>query len=669
MGRITGYVGAEDSVGYTYDAAGNVLTVTDRNGTITREYDALNRITKYTDTFGKSIRYEYDAVGNLVKMIYPDDTAVLYAYDANNALSTVTDWAGRVTAYTYDANGKVTGVTKPDGSITTTVYDNRQRITSTVEKTSSGAVITGFEYTYDALGRIFVEKHLANGKKLCYTYDNLSRVTKRTVKNLSDVTLSEETFSYDAAGNLIGGTSETGFVYDTNNRLISIDGEAVSYDADGNMLSMTLDGEERSLAYDSANRLLKAGGCEYTYNAEDIRIRNLCGEDETLYTYDTNTKLSRLLVKTTNGTVTKYVYGMRLIGEETGGAFKTYHFDYRGSTVAITDSTGTVTDTFQYDTYGKQTARTGTSEVIFGYNGRDGVITDSNSLLYMRARYYSPELRRFINADIIAGEISNAITLNRYAYANGNPVSNVDPFGLTSRGSEIELPPLVSVQFEKYLDKYYAGKTTFEALVNSQTLEAFYNYMYNGIKNAARPNNIGKGIWEKQIKEELQWVENYLGKSSNLSKAIDILGYVGIVVDVGKGIYENVQNDASQQKIVSDAIVDAGFSIGGGALASAAASAAAGAVAGFVAPGIGNLIGAGVGLIVGVAFYFGTEVIEINGKSLVEWSKEGVDWLFDRFKDGIDWVVDTAKKEFDLMLEYTREGLDWVADTISDLFN
>ena len=50
----------------------------------------------------------------------------------------------------------------------------------------------------------------------------------------------------------------------------------------------------------------------------------------------------------------------------------------------------------------------------------------------MRARYYSPELRRFINADIIPGEISNAITLNRYAYANGNPVSNIDPFGLSA---------------------------------------------------------------------------------------------------------------------------------------------------------------------------------------------------------------------------------------------
>ena len=91
---------------------------------------------------------------------------------------------------------------------------------------------------------------------------------------------------------------------------------------------------------------------------------------------------------------------------------------------------GNITDTFTYDTYGKLIEQTGTSEIIFGYNGRDGVITDKNGLIYMRARYYSPELRRFINADIVSGQISNAITLNRYAYANGNPVSNTDPFGL-----------------------------------------------------------------------------------------------------------------------------------------------------------------------------------------------------------------------------------------------
>ena len=65
------------------------------------------------------------------------------------------------------------------------------------------------------------------------------------------------------------------------------------------------------------------------------------------------------------------------------------------------------------------------------YLSCDGVITDGNGLIYMRARYYSPDMRRFINADVVAGDISNAITLNRFAYANGNPVSSVDPFGLS----------------------------------------------------------------------------------------------------------------------------------------------------------------------------------------------------------------------------------------------
>ena len=425
-GRITGFTSAEGAVSYTYDANGNVLTVTDSHGTITRIYDALNRVSSYTDTYGKIIRYEYDAVGNLSKLIYPDNTAVTYTYDANHNLISVTDWANRVTTYTYDENNRVVNVTKPNGSVATTVYDSKQRVISTVEKTASGTVITGFEYTYDDLSRIIEEKVLANSTKMCYTYDSLSRVTKRTVKNLSNTVLSEEAFSYDAAGN-ITDAPDSCFAYDANNRLVVFDGNSVSYDLDGNLLS----NGSLTCSYDSANKLISAGGHTYTYNAEDVRIRNLCAEEDTTYTYNTNAKLSMLLMKTTGGVVTKYVYGRGLIGEEVSGAFKTYHFDCRGSTIAITDATGNITDTFAYDTYGKLISRTGTSKVIFGYNGRDGVVTDDNGLIYMRARYYSPAMKRFINADVVAGAISNAITLNRFAYANGNPVSFVDPFGLS----------------------------------------------------------------------------------------------------------------------------------------------------------------------------------------------------------------------------------------------
>ena len=436
IGRIVASAGPEGTVNYTYDANGNVSTVKDSNGTVKREFDALNRVTKYTDTYGKTIRYEYDQVGNLSKMTYPDNTSVTYTYDENHNLLTVTDWAGRMTKYTYDVNNRVIGMRKPDGSTTETKYDSKQRITSTVEKTAFGTIISGFAYTYDALNRLIEEKLLANDTKLCYTYDTLNRVTKRTVKSADNEVLSEETYAYDAASNLTDAPDSC-FLYDVNNRLTNFKGQAVSYDMDGNMLSAPLTGAATSFTYDSANRLLSAGGHTYTYNAENVRIRNLCDGYDTKYTYNANGRLSQLLMKTTNGIVTKYVYGRGLIGEEKQcEGFKTYHFDLRGSTVAITDEDGKITDTFAYDTYGNLIARTGDSFVIFGYNGRDGVVTDKNGLIYMRARYYAPKFRRFVNADIVTGKISNAVTLNRYAYANGNPVSNIDPFGAASESAE-----------------------------------------------------------------------------------------------------------------------------------------------------------------------------------------------------------------------------------------
>ena len=247
------------------------------------------------------------------------------------------------------------------------------------------------------------------------------------------------------------------------------------------MLSATLNGVQMSFVYDSANRLISAGGNTYTYNVEDVRVRNLCGESETTYAYNTNGRLSQLLVKTTDSIVTKYVYGLGLIGEETSGSFKTYHFDYRGSTTAITDINGNVTDTFAYDTYGNLISRTGTSVVIFLYNGRDGVVTDNNGLIYMRARYYSPELRRFINADIIAGEISNAVTLNRYAYANGNPVSNIDPFGLSAeRGammSKLSKEDIAAgITVTKIGGKYYYDYTKVVMDRLNEVLPDFYNH-------------------------------------------------------------------------------------------------------------------------------------------------------------------------------------------------
>lgn len=133
-----------------------------------------------------------------------------------------------------------------------------------------------------------------------------------------------------------------------------------------------------------------------------------------------------------NGVTNYYVYGAGLLYQVTETATSTntltYHYDYRGSTVALTGDSGNVTDRIEYSAYGSLTYRTGNTDTPFLFNGRYGVATDPNGLLYMRARYYSPYLCRFLSSDP-AGFGGG---LNFYAYANGNPVSYLDPFGLNA---------------------------------------------------------------------------------------------------------------------------------------------------------------------------------------------------------------------------------------------
>ena len=653
LGRIVVMTNAEDTRSYTYDANGNILTVTDKNGVITRVYDALNRVIKYTDTEGNTIRYSYDGVGNLTRMIYPDGTAVVYAYDVNNNLVTVTDWEGRATTYTYDENNKVVSVAKPDGSITETVYDDAQRVVSTVERASDGSVISGFEYTYDKLSRIITEKSLANGEKICYNYDEGSRVVKKCIcdSHSNECGCEGDCYSYDKAGNITGAridcTSHTS-TYDTNNRLTAADGVASTYDADGNMLTAATGYGTVSLTYDSANRLISAGGNTYTYNAEDVRIRNLCGGDETKYVYDTNARLSRLLVREKNGVITKYIYGRGLIGEESGGVYRTYHFDYRGSTVAITDICGNITDTFAYDTYGRLNSRTGTTDTPFMYNGRDGVVTDANGLLYMRARYYSPNLMRFVNADIVAGDISNAITLNRYAYANGNPVSNVDPFGLSAdvRGnSEAEASAgqdfmdIMGFDVEELIsgiEGITMADVSTSLLINEDALGAVYDVFKDIDKTSKRPKGMGKREWARLVNDANKQLDDLYGPASKLAKGLKALPYITVGIDAFFGAVENYQNGEEGQEIVTDIIVDVAFGATTTFLSSVAAGAAAGAVAGSVAPGVGNLIGMGVGILTGAVTYVVTEVVEINDKSLVELAGEGIDLLVNKIGSWFD---------------------------------
>jgi RHS repeat-associated protein len=303
----------------------------------------------------------------------------------------VTDWAGRITSYTYDANGRATATAHANGTRRAQTYDAMGQLTSITETGPGNAAIVSFVHTYDNAGQL---------------------VRRDPLPALTSFNPAPATMTYDA-----------------DDRLTTFNTQAVAHDVDGNMTNGPLESGFGGFTYDSRNRLTSAGGVSYAYDAEGRRLSMTTGAGKTSYTINPLVKLSQILVKRDpSATVTRYVYGLGLIYEETGTATRTYHYDHLGSTVALSDASGNVTGRVEYGPYGELSQHTGSTDTPFLFNGRVGVLTDSNGLYHMRARFYSPLLRRFINSD----PIGLAGGANQYAYANGNPVSFFDPFGLFS---------------------------------------------------------------------------------------------------------------------------------------------------------------------------------------------------------------------------------------------
>jgi hypothetical protein len=149
--------------------------------------------------------------------------------------------------------------------------------------------------------------------------------------------------------------------------LATYDGSAAQFDADGNMTKGPLSDGMAVFVFDSRNRLVQAGNTVYRYDAENQRI----GVNKIQYVVNSQPALSQVLVKEENGQKTFYVYGLGLIGQESNGEYLSYHFDFRGSTVALTDETGQIVERFQYSPYG--TLLSGDASITpFLFNGMYG---------------------------------------------------------------------------------------------------------------------------------------------------------------------------------------------------------------------------------------------------------------------------------------------------------
>jgi RHS repeat-associated protein len=480
LGRIVRLEDELGSITYTYDKNSNIVEVEDEKGTISRTYDALNRVKTYTDYKGQTVEYSYDELGNLISLTYPGGEIVRYTYYENGTLESVKDWNNRVTNYYYTDSSKISRIERPDGTTVEYEYDVAGRRTSMKDiKEDTKAVISEEIYTYDDAGQITTISKSANESSSVESANNIKSVTMAYDSDNRLLTYNGEEVQYDENGNMVYGPLNGEMVtyeYDCRNRLINAGEVSYEYDAEDQRIAVNEANKRTEYVINSNTELsqvLKVTEYDLTEKAgtnEDLSIVQE-GEGNTQEgQVDNQVDQATTQVEQPNDQteikteVTSYVYGTGLLSQnsETTG-YLTYHFNQVGSTTALTDQAGKVVQNYSYDPYGEllaentesevpdnsteensdtildnTTDKTATditntpeTEIRFLYNGEYGVITDANNLYFMRERYYNVDSKRFINQDVLVGSISDSASLNRYAYVQGNPITYVDPLGLS----------------------------------------------------------------------------------------------------------------------------------------------------------------------------------------------------------------------------------------------
>jgi len=125
--------------------------------------------------------------------------------------------------------------------------------------------------------------------------------------------------------------------------------------------------------------------------------------------------------------VTRYSQGMNIddpLAMLRSGATSYYHADGLGSVTSLSNGAGALAQTYTFDSFGKQTASTGSLTNPFQYTGRE--LDSETGLYFYRARYFDPGTGRFLSED----PLGFSIGFNFYAYVLNNPTNDIDSAGL-----------------------------------------------------------------------------------------------------------------------------------------------------------------------------------------------------------------------------------------------
>lgn len=468
---------------YTYSNDNLLTRIIDRwNTTFLYEYDHLKRMTKKTFPGNKTMIYSYTGQ-NLTQVIdnftSPAETHT-YTYDSSYRVATNTQaWRGTLT-YAYDPSDRMASYTLSGGpSAGYTYYAD-----GSMRTIQWSPVAGNFQFNYRLNGQ-YSSVVFPNGQHRDYSYDDKSRLLQLANIHPTTGNLATYNYGYDVdhytgqstmlgqRTNLIANVPAQGFVnaqtkyyYDANYQLTRTDYPSVApynaevhqwtYDSIGNRLTNTVNSTTKNYTYfknganpNNGQRLSNDGVIAYSYNPNGgtyggwnvaMQMANVGGTTNT-YKYDfAGRRTSKKIVNST----TEYIYdGLNVIAERgalladfvfgpgideplamlRAGQVYYYAADGLGSIGSINNTTGTVQNTYAYDVWGVLRNQTGTLGNPFGYTSRE---FGENGLLYYRARYYKPDIGRFISEDPFRFRADTSF----YRYVANRPLVMTDPSGL-----------------------------------------------------------------------------------------------------------------------------------------------------------------------------------------------------------------------------------------------
>ena len=498
MNRLTKLTEGDKIFTYTYDVVGNLTQKTAGNITTNYTYNNANAVTLLENTLGDTVlsRYtcNYTPDGKRHSEMDNNNYCHIYTYDTLGRLvcetqsSPATWYMLTVNSYTYDTRGNRTSitVTGPERYSETYTYDRNNRIAS-YARTENGDTRTT-SYTYDLNGNLISEQ--TDGAVKNYTYDVRNRLVQMDAEGVA------ASYTYNADGLRASKTVNgvrNGYVWNGMNMICETSGSDItdSHTYDNMGIAMTKRGDAGSIYLKNAhNDIMQvtdfAGEIQqrYRYDAFGRAMAAETEPDETTaaqsimnvtpepistpapeydelqaYTADSDTTYvamqeGKVYLSDMPWKSATNVYGDGellaqtdyMTGSDDGQALSV---DVGNVQVLKLSATNNGSNNHNHADWADAKLTPKTQTVDMGYFGYCGEYYDPElDMIYLRNRYYSPGIGRFITEDPARDGA------NWYAYCNNNPVMFVDPSGLSEQSDD----RLGMSWWNKYWMSYYTEK-------------------------------------------------------------------------------------------------------------------------------------------------------------------------------------------------------------------